>query len=232
LKKTHITLVVDRSGSMLNIADEASGAINEYVRDQLKEPDGLTLTLIQFDGNHIDTVFGPASATQFTEYKLEPRGMTPLLDAIGKGITDTDSFLKSLDNNPDQPEVIIFVVITDGQENCSREFTKDKIAKMITDRTNIYGWDFVYLSSDFNAFSDANAYGFSSVNTAKVVADSGISYRNSVATHSVHSSNLRSGIDSTFAMAAAASNLSGFEVSGESKKDEDKKKKEEANVNK
>lgn len=89
---THVTLVVDRSGSMQTVRTDAQGAINQYIADQRNQAGRLTFTLIEFDGV-IDTVadFQPIAAV--SDYQLKPRGMTALFDAVGHAITSTGTRL-------------------------------------------------------------------------------------------------------------------------------------------
>ncbi|MBD3398069.1 hypothetical protein GF413_03250 [Candidatus Micrarchaeota archaeon] len=88
-----------------------------------------------------------------------PRSQTPLLDAMGRGINDLESHLSKLKED-ERPARVVVAIITDGQENASREFNKDQIVKMINERTEKDDWQFVFLSSDLSAIQDAGAYGF------------------------------------------------------------------------
>jgi hypothetical protein len=84
---------------------------------------------------------------------------TPLLDAIGRGINDLEKCLADMKED-DRPSKVVFVVITDGQENASREFRRDQILKMINEKEKQYGWQFVFLSADLDAIDDAMNQGF------------------------------------------------------------------------
>lgn len=88
-----------------------------------------------------------------------PRASTPLLDAIGRGINDLESSLSKL-GEADRPARVLMVVVTDGQENASREFRKEQIEKMIKEKTEKDGWQFVFLSADLAAIKDAHDFGF------------------------------------------------------------------------
>ena len=153
---THITLVVDRSGSMRNIAFEASGSINSYIKEQAGLPGKCSLTLIQFDDT-IETVFD-GLASEATPYTLEPRGMTALSDAIGRSINETGRRLASLPE-ADRPSKVLFVVMTDGGENASREFSVAQAKSLIENQETKFSWQFVFLSSDPNARQQARGYG-------------------------------------------------------------------------
>ncbi len=96
-----------------------------------------------------------------TRQTYVPRGSTPLLDALGRGINDIEASIGKL-NDDERPEKVIIAVITDGQENSSREFNKEQVEKMIKSKSSKAGWEFMFLSADLNAIADARHLGFSS----------------------------------------------------------------------
>ncbi len=88
-----------------------------------------------------------------------PSGFTALLDAIAKTIISTGEALSSM-KEEDRPSKVVFVIITDGQENASKEYVGNSgradIAEMIKRQTNIYSWDFVFLGANQDSFATAN----------------------------------------------------------------------------
>lgn len=172
---THITLVVDRSGSMVGIQEEAQGAINAYLAEQKEVPGDCTLTLIQFD-KEIDSVF-QGSLADFTSYNLVPRGMTALNDAVGDAINRTGTFLKKM-KPKDRPGKVLVVIVTDGGENSSMDYTLEAVRKMIATQEKDYNWQFVFLSSDLNAPAQARSYGIS--NSTTMAAGSSAAYAGTV----------------------------------------------------
>ncbi|MCX7819855.1 MAG: hypothetical protein N2652_11730 [Kiritimatiellae bacterium] len=88
-----------------------------------------------------------------------PRVNTPLLDAIGRDIQDFRQNLLGLPES-DRPAKVIFVVVTHGKENASREFREEQILAMIQARSAKDGWQLVFLSADLEAIEDAGAVGF------------------------------------------------------------------------
>jgi hypothetical protein len=159
---THITIILDRTGSMESIRDDTIGGFNTFLKQQKIEPGIATLTLVQFDTqNPYEVVhhFKPiAEVPELTAGTYVPRASTPLLDAIGRGINDLDQSISQLVEES-RPARVAMVIITDGQENSSREFTKDQIAKMIEEKTVGQKWEFVFLSADLAAINDAVASG-------------------------------------------------------------------------
>jgi hypothetical protein len=160
---THITILLDRTGSMESIRDDTIGGFNAFLNGQKAEPGTATLTLVQFDTQDPYEVlykFTPiGDVPELTRETFIPRAMTPLLDALGRGIIDLEKSISQL-KEKDRPSKIVFVVVTDGQENSSREFRKDRIKKMIQEKTEKNDWQFVFLSADLSAIDDAQSVGF------------------------------------------------------------------------
>jgi len=160
---THITVILDRTGSMESIRDDIIGGFNAFLEEQQKLPGKATMTLVQFDSQYPYEVicrFAPVSKVPKLDRNVYvPRASTPLLDAIGRGINDLEASLGSVDDKL-QPAKVVVAIVTDGQENASREFNKAQIVKMIEEKTKKNDWQFVFLSSDLNAIRDAEGYGF------------------------------------------------------------------------
>lgn len=161
---TDITLVVDRSGSMERVREDAEGGVNAFIQQQANEPGEALLTLVQFDTDYAFIHKG-APIGDVPKYELQPRGMTALLDAVGRAINETNERLAKLDE-ADRPGLVVFVVMTDGFENSSYEFTKDQIKQMIERQQNEYKWQFTFLGANQDAFSEAGAMGIDAAGVA------------------------------------------------------------------
>ncbi len=165
-KLTDITLVVDRSGSMDAIRLDAEGGVNAFMKQQADEEGDALMTLVEFDteynfverGTPIEDVGG---------YTLRPRGMTALLDAVGRSINETAERIEATDES-DRPELVVFVVMTDGEENSSVEFTRDQVHELISKRQSEDGWHFTFLGANQDAFAEARGMGFAAAGTANV----------------------------------------------------------------
>ncbi len=161
--RTHISVILDRTGSMESIRDDVIGGFNAFLAEQKKVPAEATLTLVQFDSQDpYEVIHDFASLASVGELMREtyvPRASTPLLDAMGRGINDLEKRISSLAAEA-RPSKVIVVVITDGQENASREFRRDQVVKMIKERTDKDGWQFVFLSAGLDALGDARDLGF------------------------------------------------------------------------
>ncbi len=155
---TDITVILDRSQSMESCAEEAVGGLNSFIDAQREAEGDAVLTLIKFD--HEYNVVCEAVDIKHVGYcGLDPRGTTALLDAIGKTIVTTGDRLKRLDEN-ERPGLVIICILTDGLENCSMDFTRDQIKKMIEIQTEEYSWQFTFLGANQDAFRQGGAMGF------------------------------------------------------------------------
>lgn len=163
--KTYILL--DRSGSMASKWDETIGAINAYV-DGIKTVRKATVTLAAFDSSDKMDYRVLRDNKPVSEWggvysaEVSPRGGTPLFDAIGRMVAD----IRAAD-----PKKATIVIITDGQENSSREVTKEA-AKGLLDELRGKKYDVVFIGADFDAFGQAGALGNATANTLNMAQGS------------------------------------------------------------
>lgn len=152
-----ITVVVDRSGSMMTCANEAENGLNRLIDEQKEQEGECNFTLVQFDDQY-EVVHDGISIQQVSRIKLEPRGMTALCDAVGKTINTIGSRLTNT-SEEERPSLIMVVIVTDGQENASQEFKTCQVRDMIKHQEEKYGWKFVFLGANQDAFAEAQKYG-------------------------------------------------------------------------
>ena len=167
-----ITLIVDRSGSMVKTREEAEGGINAFIKEQAELEGNALLTLVQFD-TVMETVHKGVPIEFVPTFSLEPRGLTALLDAVGKTINETGIRLANM-MEADRPALVVFGIITDGLENSSHEFTKDQIKTMIEKQTNDYNWQFTFLGANQDAFAEAVSMGIPSKSALNYQGDKAI----------------------------------------------------------
>jgi uncharacterized protein YegL len=156
--KTDIIVVLDRSGSMASIRDDMQKGFDSFIKDQRKIEGECVLTLTQFD-NEYEVVYQCLQLNEVPPLKLEPRGSTALLDAIGRTITSTGERLVAMPEN-ERPDSVIFVVITDGEENSSHEFKAETIKGMVEHQRDTYNWNFMFLGANQDAIMTGARYGF------------------------------------------------------------------------
>jgi len=153
---------------MESIRDDAEGGVNAFIKQQAGEPGEAVLTLVQFDTEY-EFIHKGVPVQDAGEYKLTPRGMTALLDAVGQAINETG---QRLSNTPEaeRPGLVIFVVMTDGHENSSKEFNRSQIKKMIERQQNEYNWHFTFLGANQDAFAEAASMGIDASGAANYAA--------------------------------------------------------------
>lgn len=153
--KAHITIVVDRSGSMATTRTEAEKGLKKYLQDQAEVKDvKLTVSLYQFDTDY-ERVYGPIKIDKVPDYELVPRGFTALYDAIGKGIENTKA-------DAAEAEKVVLVVITDGMENASKEHTYESMTQLINQQ-QADGWQLVFLAGNPRASAMGRTVGLNTV---------------------------------------------------------------------
>lgn len=146
---THISFLLDRSGSMQSIKDDTVGGFEAFIAEQRGEPGRCTVSLAQFDHEYQE-VFTDIPIERVRPLTLHPRGSTAMLDAIGRLIASTGERLAALPEEQ-RPGTVIIGIMTDGMENASREFTRPQVRAMITEQTNAYGWQFMYMGANQDA---------------------------------------------------------------------------------
>jgi hypothetical protein len=172
---TKIVFVVDRSGSMSKIAADIIGGYNGFIKEQKALNHGsCDVSFYQFDDVY-ESVYENRVLNEVKDLDDKtyvPRNMTALYDAIGKTINRLGETLKNL-NESERPEKILFVVITDGLENSSSEFTSQQINKMIKHQTEKYNWQFSYIGANQDAWAVGGSLGFAEKDTITWASNKG-----------------------------------------------------------
>lgn len=158
--KAAIVCVIDRSGSMASIAKEAIGGFNAFLEAQKNVPGEATLTYVQFDNKYEMVHDGvPLEQVPALDSKtFVPRGMTALLDAVGRTIDDVGRRLAAQPEG-ERPDKVIVCILTDGQENASSDYSKGRVREMIEHQRSKYGWEFIFLGANQDAFAEGSALG-------------------------------------------------------------------------
>lgn len=175
---THICIVLDASGSMGSIEDDIKGSFNTFLDKQRKEPGKTVFDLFQFS----DEVTRPVKSADLALFKDDLMakyfcsGCTALNDAV---CTAIDTMGREFAAMPEEerPENVLCVIITDGYENASREFSAADVKKRIEHQLNVYHWEFLFLAANQDAFEAGETIGLSEEYCANFDATpEGVSY--------------------------------------------------------
>jgi uncharacterized protein YegL len=162
-QSVHISMVVDRSGSMDNCRSDAIQTINTYLSHLRTDPlANLRVSLVLFDSEGIDTVRDRSAITDcpdLTWDEFEPRGGTPLLDAVGYAA----SLLDCLSHKNERR---ILAILTDGLENASKEYTRERLCALLQRKQRDEGWLALYFGANHDSWNQANQIGIPSSHAA------------------------------------------------------------------
>ena len=154
-KFTDIIILLDRSSSMYSIAQATRDSFNEFLKSQRAVEGEARLTLAQFsDPEDFRVTFENvplASVPDLDGVNYLPTGWsTALYDALGRLIDDVGRRYAKVPESS-RPEKVLFAIVTDGQENSSRNLVARDVAARITKQSNDYSWQFVYLGANQDA---------------------------------------------------------------------------------
>lgn len=167
-ERVELVLVLDKSGSMAGLESDTIGGFNAMIEREKKLDAKVNVTTVFFS-DAVDTIYDREDIRNIrplTDEKYEVGGSTALLDAVGSTILKV-SRIKDIEQKGTK---VVFVIITDGMENASEEFTKAKVKEMISDKQEKAGWDFIYLGANIDAAKEASNIGVDKKNA--------VTYRN------------------------------------------------------
>ena len=157
---TEIVYILDRSGSMSGLEKDTIGGYNSFLEKQKKETGDAVVTTVLFDDKY-DMVHDRVDIKKvkaLTNKEYYARGMTALLDAIGRTINYIDARHKNALES-EVPLKTIVVITTDGYENASHEFDSSKVKAMIENQKKELGWEFLFLGANIDAVETAKDFG-------------------------------------------------------------------------
>ena len=157
---TELVFILDRSGSMHGLEQDTVGGFNSMIEKQ-KQVEGRALVstvLFSNDSRVIHDRVDIEKIEPLTEREYQPYGGTALMDAIGCAIHHIGNVHKYA-RREDVPEHTIFVITTDGMENCSHLYSADEVRRMIRRQEQKYGWEFLFLAANIDAAETAERIG-------------------------------------------------------------------------
>jgi len=155
--KTHLIIIVDKSGSMYSQQDAASEGINTLLTKQKDVPGECTVSLYEFDTSY-KTIYSFSNLNKISaNYQMSADNGTALYDALCSVIDKEGQILSDIAEQ-ERPGLVAVFILTDGYENSSRKFTLQDIKSRIEHQTQVYSWQFTFLSSDLSALEDAKVF--------------------------------------------------------------------------
>lgn len=169
-KDVELVFILDRSGSMGGLESDTIGGYNSMLSKQKKEKTGkVSVTTVLFDDQY-ELLYNQVpieKVSPMTEEEYYVRGSTALLDAIGKTVMQVKA-------NQDKKEIkdkVLFVIITDGMENASREYRVEQIKKLIEERKEKDNWEFLFLGANIDVIGAAKDLGIDSSRAVRFKSD-------------------------------------------------------------
>lgn len=156
-KYNDITILLDRSGSMTKIGRAMEGALEEFFHEHKRIP-STKVSLYQFDTEGVECVFENRLVGEVPKVTIIPRGGTPLIDAACNTIDKVGEKFSAMQAE-NRPNKVLFIMITDGEENASRQFKKADLKRRVETQHGIYKWEFVYLGANQDAIAEAASFG-------------------------------------------------------------------------
>jgi uncharacterized protein YegL len=204
---TELVVVVDKSGSMGSVQNDAIGGFNVFLEAQKKAEGEAKMTVVMFDTSfsfyaaNVDV----QSVKNFDTKSYVPNGGTALYDAVGKTIDEIGKKLAAM-KEEDRPSKVIFAILTDGEENSSRAYSGSQVKSLIEQQRDTYKWDFVFLAAGAEAFKESEMLGMARGKTMNFV-NSGATQGKSYDTLSSYVSNSRGMGQADYALYSASVNL-------------------------
>ena len=169
---TELIFVIDQSGSMSGLEDDTIGGFNSMLEKQRNEDGVCHISTVFFDDSSevIHNRRNISTVEPLTRKDYTPGGSTALLDALGDTINHTVKVQKMLAED-ERADNVIFVIITDGEENSSCRFSARKVKQMISHEQEKYGWEFIFLGANIDAVKTADHYGIRANRASNFVCD-------------------------------------------------------------
>lgn len=169
---TELVFILDRSGSMAGLESDTIGGFNSMLKKQQDIEGDCHITTVLFDHNYelLHDRIDIKAVNPMTDKEYWVRGSTALLDAIGTTINKISNAQKNTAEEY-HAEKVMFVIITDGAENASQEYSSVKVKTMIETQKDS-DWEFIFLGANIDAVETAGTYGIDANRAVDYLADS------------------------------------------------------------
>lgn len=169
---TELVFILDKSGSMSGLENDTIGGFNSMLEKQKAVEGECTITTVLFNSHYelLHDRIDIKAVKPISHKEYQVGGSTALLDAIGETIHKIGNTQKNTAEDY-RAEKVMFVIITDGEENSSREFSAENIKERIENQKNKYGWEFIFLGANIDAVQTAGRFGISANRAVDYLAD-------------------------------------------------------------
>ena len=169
---TEMVFVLDRSGSMSGLEKDVIGGFNSMIKKQSAEEGEAYVTTVLFDTrfSRIHDRVKLKDVPLMSEKDYIPGGCTALFDAVGETIRHI-AHIHKYSRPEDVPEKTVVVITTDGMENSSRRFDRERVKKLIEHEQQKYGWEFIFMGANIDAAETAQGIGIHEERSANFMAD-------------------------------------------------------------
>ena len=157
---TELVFILDKSGSMGGLEKDTIGGYNAMLKKQQAVEGECLITTVLFDNNYdlLHDRIDIRAVKPMTEKEYAVGGSTALLDAVGQTISKIGNAQKNTADDY-RAEKVLFVIITDGQENASREYNAKRVKELIGRQKAKYNWEFIFLGANIDAVETADSFG-------------------------------------------------------------------------
>ena len=169
---TELVFIIDRSGSMSGLEEDTIGGFNAMLQEQQEVDGEAVVTTVLFDDRYelLHDRISIQAVAPLTRKDYTVRGGTALLDAIGRTIHKIRKVQRTV-REDFRAEKVLFIIITDGQENASRHYTVDMIKERIEHQRQKYGWEFIFFGANMDAIAEAGKIGIAADRARNYSAD-------------------------------------------------------------
>ncbi|MCL2423636.1 MAG: VWA domain-containing protein [Micrococcales bacterium] len=171
-QRTEIVFIVDRSGSMVGLESDTIGGFAATLATMKADPGEARVTTVLFDHEYqlLHDRVDLAAVSPLTQQEYWARGSTALLDAIGRTVDKIVSVQRSVLKRY-RADKVVFVIITDGHENASRQYTLAQVRDLVRRQQERYGWEFVFLGANIDAIDIATSFGIRATHATNYMPD-------------------------------------------------------------
>lgn len=157
---TSLNVIIDESSSMYQLASDTISGFNKFLEDQKIVPGEVIFTLCKFNTTYslVHDCVKIASVPSLDNKTYSPKGYTALLDAVGNTIDEVGKKLAAMPEE-ERPAKVLFLIMTDGEENSSKKYTREKVRQMIIHQREVYNWEFVFMGANIDAVAEGESLG-------------------------------------------------------------------------